>query len=137
MRYLIPLPIPQRWRRRLIAAGSGNATRIICSALIAQAFEIIRYPVLPSVARLEIRGTHREMLQIRHSSLYAPRDFDISPYFQIIKPALVRNFNYKFADWVDLPAQPVMQNDEGRTSATPTDSKSASLNPHSLFVEHL
>jgi hypothetical protein len=105
MRYLIPLPIPQRWRRRLIAAGSGNATRIICSALIAQAFEIIRYPILPNVARLESRGAHREMLQVRHSSLYAPRDFDISPYFQIIKPALVRNFNYKFTDWVDLPAR--------------------------------
>ena len=113
MRYLIPLPIPQRWRRRLIAAGSGNATRIICSALIAQTFEVIPYPILPSVARLEIRGRHREMLQIRHSSLYAPRDFDISPYFQIVKPALARNFNYKFTDWVDLPAQSVMQNVEG------------------------
>ena len=35
MRYLIPLPVPQRWRRRMIALGSGNPTRIICSALIA------------------------------------------------------------------------------------------------------
>jgi hypothetical protein len=113
MRYLIPLPLPQRWRRRMIAAGSGNPTRIICSALIAQTFEVIPYPILPSVARLEIRGRHREMLQIRHSSLYAPRDFDISPYFQIVKPALARNFNYKFTDWVDLPAQSVMQNVEG------------------------
>ena len=39
MRYLIPLPVPQRWRRRMIALGSGDPTRIICSALIAQAFE--------------------------------------------------------------------------------------------------
>ena len=33
MRYLIPLPIPQRWRRRMIAFGSGDPTKIICSAL--------------------------------------------------------------------------------------------------------
>ena len=39
MRYLLPLPVPQRWRRRMIALGSGHPTRIICSALIAQAFE--------------------------------------------------------------------------------------------------
>ena len=42
MRYLIPLPVPQRGRRRLIRLGSGNPTRIICSALIAQAFEAVR-----------------------------------------------------------------------------------------------
>jgi hypothetical protein len=27
MRYLFPLPIPQRWRRRMIAFGSGDPTR--------------------------------------------------------------------------------------------------------------
>jgi hypothetical protein len=27
MRYLIPLPVPQRWRRRMIAVGSGHPTR--------------------------------------------------------------------------------------------------------------
>ena len=36
MRYLFPLPVPQRWRRRVIALGSGTPTRLICSALIAQ-----------------------------------------------------------------------------------------------------
>jgi Permuted papain-like amidase enzyme, YaeF/YiiX, C92 family len=106
MRYLIPLPVPQRWRRRMIALGSGNPTRIICSALIAQAFEVVRYPILPKVTRLESAAARREILQIRHSSLYAPRDFDISPYFQIVKPILVEHFNYKFMDWADLPAKP-------------------------------
>jgi hypothetical protein len=106
MRYLIPLPVPQRWRRRMIALGSGSPTRIICSALIAQAFEVVRYPILPKVTRLESAAVRREIWQIRHSSLYAPRDFDISPYFQIVKPTLVENFNYKFMDWADLWAQP-------------------------------
>jgi hypothetical protein len=106
MRYLIPLPVPQRWRRRMIALGSGNPTRIICSALIAQAFEVVRYPILPKITRLESAAARREVLQIRDSSLYAPRDFDISPYFQIVKPTLVENFNYKCMDWADLPASP-------------------------------
>jgi hypothetical protein len=102
MRYLIPLPVPRRWRRRMIALGSGNPTRIICSALIAQAFEVVRYPILPKITQLESAAVRREILQIRHFSLCAPRDFDISPYFQIVKPTLVQNFNYKFMDWVDL-----------------------------------
>ena len=32
MRYLFRLPVPQRWRRRMMALGSGHPTRIICSA---------------------------------------------------------------------------------------------------------
>ena len=104
MRYLFPLPVPQRWRRRVIALGSGNPTRLICSALIAQAFEAVRYPILPKVTQLENEAARQEILEIRHSSLYAPRDFDISPYFQIVKPTLVEEFNYKCMHWADLPA---------------------------------
>jgi len=106
MRFLVPLPVPQRWRRRMIALGSGTPTRIICSALIAQAFDAVRYPILPKVTQLESEAARREVLEIRHSSLYAPRDFDISPYFKIVKPTLVEGFNYKRMDWADLLAQP-------------------------------
>src|ERR1700745_2805779 len=105
MRFLIPLPLPQRWRRRMIALGSGNPTRLICSALIAQAFEGVRYPILPKVMQLESAAARREILEIRHSSLYVPRDFDISPYFNIVKPTLTESFNYKSIDWADLPAR--------------------------------
>jgi len=104
MRYLVPLPVPQRWRRRMIALGSGDPTRIICSALIAQAFEAVRFPILPKVTQLESAAVRRAIMEIRHSSLYAPRDFDISPYFTIIKPTLMDDFNYKCMDWADLPA---------------------------------
>jgi Permuted papain-like amidase enzyme, YaeF/YiiX, C92 family len=105
MRYLVPLPVPQRWRRRMIALGSGDPTRIICSALIAQAFEAVRYPILPKVTLLESRAARREILEVRHSSLCAPRDFDISPYFMVVKPTLVEGFNYKRMDWADQPPQ--------------------------------
>ena len=103
LRYLLPLPVPQRWRRRMIALGSGDPTRLICSALIAQAFELVRYPILPKVTRVESRSARREILEIRHSSLYAPRDFDISPYFAVVKPTLERGFDYKKVHWADLP----------------------------------
>src|SRR3954469_2571131 len=107
MRYLMPLPVPQRWRRRALALGSGDPTRIICSALIAQAFESVRYPILPKVTRTESRVARRELLKIRHHSLYAPRDFDISPYFSVVKPTIENGFEYKKLHWADLPLPPV------------------------------
>ena len=101
MRYLIPLPIPQRWRRRMIALGSGDPTKMICSALIAQAFDAVRYPILPKITRAGSRRAKREILHIRDSSLYMPRDFDISPYFEIVKPTIVHGFDYTALHWAD------------------------------------
>ena len=103
LRYLFPLPVPQRWRRRMMAIGSGHPTRIICSALIAQAFEHVHYPILPKVTRLESETARRDILEIRHSSLYAPRDFDISPYFALVKPTIERGFDYRQMAWAHLP----------------------------------
>jgi hypothetical protein len=92
-RYLLPTPpVPVKYRRRLLALGSGDPTRAICSSLIAEAFQQVRYPILPSVRQLianrEGREEAREVLHIRHHSLFAPRDFDVSPYFRIVKPTL-------------------------------------------------
>src|SRR5438552_12000030 len=107
LRYMMPMPVPQRWRRRALSLGSGDPTRIICSALIAQAFESVRYPILPKVTRMESRVARREMLEIRHHSLYAPRDFDISPYFSVVKPTIENGFQYKKLHWADLPLPPI------------------------------
>ena len=106
MRFLIPLPVPQRWRRRLIAMGSGDPTKIICSALIAQAFGAVRYPILPKITTAASRAARREILSIRDSSLYMPRDFDISPYFEIVKPTIVYGFDYTALHWADRPKPP-------------------------------
>src|SRR5499433_1059955 len=65
MRYLLPMPIPQRWRRRMMTLGSGHPSRIICSALIAQAFESVRYPILPKVTKKDEEDVRREILEIR------------------------------------------------------------------------
>lgn len=105
-RYLLSTPpVPTRWRRRMIALGSGEPTRTICSTLIAEAFGRVQYPILPRVERVtaEKRGISRfrrqEILHIRHYSLYAPADFDLSPYFAIVKPTLEVGFNYKGLTW--------------------------------------
>jgi hypothetical protein len=106
LRLLMPMPVPQRWRRRMMSLGSGHPTRIICSALIAQAFESVRYPILPRVTRVESEAARQEILEIRHSSLYAPRDFDISPYFKLVKPTLENGFDYRAMQWADRPVTP-------------------------------
>lgn len=98
-RYLIPTPpVPVRWRRRLIALGSGDPTRAICSTLIAQAFQAVHYPILPIVEALpagdaQCAGCVREILHVRHHSLFVPRDFDVSPYFEIVEPTLAAGFD--------------------------------------------
>src|SRR5688572_8280440 len=62
MRYLVPLPVPRRFRRRMMSLGSGHPTRIICSALIAQAFDTVRYPILPKITQVEDEDARRELL---------------------------------------------------------------------------
>jgi hypothetical protein len=101
MRYLLPLPIPQRWRRRMIALGSGDPSRLICSALIADAFTAVRYPILPKITLARSMQALEQILEIRHSSLYCPRDFDISPFFNVVKPTIRQGFNYKALQWAD------------------------------------
>jgi Permuted papain-like amidase enzyme, YaeF/YiiX, C92 family len=103
MRYLFPMPVPARWRRRMIALGSGDPTRLICSALIADAFSAVHYPILPKIKLTGSRQAREQILEIRHSSLYCPRDFDISPYFNVVKPTITKGFDYKALHWADLP----------------------------------
>jgi hypothetical protein len=98
--------VPQRWRRRMLSLGSGDPTRAICSTLIAQAFQSIHYPILPIVSITDRSGPDcpacvDEILQLRHHSLYAPRDFDVSPYFAVVKPTLALGFDFHHLQWVD------------------------------------
>ncbi|NII09693.1 YiiX/YebB-like N1pC/P60 family cysteine hydrolase [Oleiagrimonas sp. C23AA] len=105
MRFLLPTPpLPGRWRRRMLALGSGDPTRAICSSLIAEAFQSVRYPILPRVERSArgsraARHARREILHIRNSRLFTPRDFDISPYFRIIKPLIEQRFDPHRLRW--------------------------------------
>lgn len=98
-RYLVPIPpVPTRWRRRLLALGSGDPTRAICSTLIAEAFQSVDYPILPEVilsrhSDIEAQHSYAELRHIQDHELYMPRDFDVSPYFEIVKPTLAHGFD--------------------------------------------
>ena len=104
-RFLVPMPIPARYRRRMLSLGSGDPSRAICSTLIAEAFQSVHYPILARIEnvtdrkKLRSRYARREILHIRHHSLYAPRDFDISPYFAVVKPTIEAGFDYKALRW--------------------------------------
>ncbi len=104
LRYLLPTPpVPVRWRRRMLAFGSGDPTRAICSSLVAQAFQAVRYPILPTIEMTRATGASRRQRQeawhIRHHTLFVPRDFDLSPYFAIIKPSIKRGFDHTQIPW--------------------------------------
>ena len=40
-----------------------------------------------------------EILHIRHHSLFAPRDFDTSPYFTVVKPNVEAEFDFDALIW--------------------------------------
>lgn len=106
LRYFLPTPpVPSRYRRQMIALGSGDPTRAICSSLIAETFQSVRYPILPSVEKKTELDHYQYSVNliyhIRHHSLFVPRDFDNSPYFEIIKPYLEKGFDYQELEIVD------------------------------------
>ena len=53
--------------------------------------------------------TELEISHTRHHSLLTPRDFDVSPYFEIIKPTIERGFDYRQHDWSNSVVQPPSQ----------------------------
>lgn len=83
------LPIAAARRNDTAVLGSNDPQRVICSTLIAQAFQSIGFAVLPDVNVEASDPAERQTRVIRiprHASCIAPRDFDISPFFGVIKP---------------------------------------------------
>lgn len=104
IRYLIQKPaVPNRYRRAMIGLGSGEPTRAICSTLIAESFQFIDYPILPGggTASETAHGIAGEQPQFkkRHFTLFTPRDFDLSPYFAVVKPTIEKGFDYSQLNW--------------------------------------
>jgi hypothetical protein len=87
----------------MLSVGSGDPTCAICSSLIARAFQSVLYPILPNVTEVDdIAGNEfirRELYHIRHHSLFAPLDFDLSPWFEIVKPGLDETFDRTELNW--------------------------------------
>lgn len=127
LRYFFPVALLSRWRE-LALRHSGNLTKeVICSSQIAMAFQKVGYPVQPSVARTRtprvsgrklpgwLVGTARRGCRTLleeasftpgDPSLITPRDFDLSPYFQVVKPLAQErgDFDYKRINWIGATA---------------------------------
>jgi hypothetical protein len=100
-RYLLPLHlIPMRLREEALHFGSGKDTETICSSLLAEAFARVGFSILPMHVRRKalVRGrlrqwilgrptrrVYRGLLTTRHPTLCVPQDFDLSPYFDVVK----------------------------------------------------
>jgi hypothetical protein len=120
-RYFLPVTlVPTRLRRTALAFGSGIPTQVICSSMIARAFGRVRYPILPEVTATGELAPRRlrdwwsrqrprrtiATFRRRPPTLISPRDFDISPYFDIIKFNLLEDlrFDYRKIRWVEEEA---------------------------------
>ena len=103
----------------------GNCTehQVICSGMIAQAFQRVGYPILPVIDigdppdEALLQATPYDYpLTMRHYSQILPRDFDLSPNFQIIKFNIIEegDFDYKHLAWKAVTP------DDARTQANHT-----------------
>ena len=82
-RFLFPYGLlPRRWRSSLFEHNAGTPTHTVCSTMMAEAFASVHYPILPVLHRNE--DGHLIMYK-RNTSLITPKDFDYSPYFDVIK----------------------------------------------------
>jgi hypothetical protein len=82
-RFFLPWAIlPRHWRSSLFEHNAGPPTRTVCSSMLASAFNEVNFPILPFIDRDE-DGSLRFFK--RNPRLITPKDFDYSPYFDIIK----------------------------------------------------
>jgi hypothetical protein len=116
-RYLLPFHmIPSGLKEDALHFGSGRETETICSSLLAEAFGKVRFPILPVPLRRKphtvgarlrqqilgrpTRRAYSGLLRARHPTLCVPRDFDLSPYFEIVKfNARDAAFDYRRLEW--------------------------------------
>jgi hypothetical protein len=123
-RYFLPVHlVPAKLRRQALHFGSGDPTRVICSSLIAESFARVKFPVVPRyepfppgfepvrrmvgfLGRFSRAGSHVPgLLRMVSPTLITPRDFDLSPYFEIIKFNLSEHskFDYRKLIWFEEP----------------------------------
>ena len=105
---LLPLSI-NPLKRHSIRACLGNCDEyeVICSGMIAQAFQRVSYPIVPGFKTTQPEDADFQSspygadLIMRHFSQILPRDFDLSPNFDIIKFNIIEtgDFDYKALRW--------------------------------------
>jgi hypothetical protein len=119
-RHFFPVSlVPERFRRPAWRYGSGRTTDVICSSMIGRAFQNVGFPILPVVEAAvpgvpapkrwrgwwsARRSPYPPVFQRQTSTVITPRDFDLSPYFEIVKvgplgPTARRTFDYRRIRW--------------------------------------
>ena len=104
-------------RRRVLRMGSLSAQAVICTSLIGRLYQSVGFPVLPEVShasddtprpRSRFLGrsrnkVHSGVFRRRDPSLLTPRDFDLSPFFEVVKFEVVGSwgFDYQRIQWAD------------------------------------
>jgi hypothetical protein len=81
------------FKKRTLQACLGGCTeyQVICSGMIAKAFQSVGYPIVPGLSpgvNLEnrlVNDPYGTKLIMRHYSQIVPRDFDLSPNFEVVK----------------------------------------------------
>jgi len=101
---LLP-PVLNPFKKRTIHACLGNCNefQVICSGMIARAFQRVGYPIIPALGPIPMDASNKQhnpygaSLIMRHYSQIMPKHFDISPNFQIIKFNIIEggDFDYK------------------------------------------
>ncbi len=105
-RFMFPYGVlPRRWRTSLFHHNAGPETRTVCSTLIAEAFQNVEYPILPVLLVNDLGYTS---LYRRNPRLYSPLDFDLSPWFDILKFPL-----QSFDNQASYSKMPWKEGDEG------------------------
>ncbi len=128
-RYLFPVRvIPDRFRRTALHFGSSMPTEVICSSLLGRAFHRVRFPILPDVdfpegfdgplpparrGKLLRRifgyesGSYTGLFRMRHPTILTPRDFDLSPYFEVVKFNVIADgtFDYQRIQWAGVDGE--------------------------------
>ncbi len=82
-RFFFPYGVlPKRWRSSLFEHNAGEPTHVVCSTMLAEAFASVQFPILPILQR-DADGNLK--MYKRNTKLITPKDFDYSPYFDVIK----------------------------------------------------
>lgn len=89
---------PNLRRSHRSCLGSCNDFQVICSGMIAKAFQNVGYPIIPALnpTPADQHNPYGAKLIMRHFSQILPRDFDLSPNFEVIKFNIIGQvFNYR------------------------------------------
>ena len=101
---------PKRKHTFRACLGNCNDYQVICSGMIAEAFQSVGYPIVPVLLPRSQKDALNENnpygggLIMRHYTQITPKDFDLSPNFEVIKYNIIgtTKFDYKSL-WEDRP----------------------------------